>query len=273
MVSLRCCAMQFRKWRASLRVITVFIFLAIFAYDANWNVLTFSRTSGVPVTPWVYPAVFSARYLMMCICLAVMVLFCDAPFLDRHQPYLILRSGRGHWALGTAGYLLASSVVVSASIFLMGMLLGMDTLTFSTGWGSVLQSVAGKSIIPTRILALYSPLAACGLALLLSSLIFCFLGLLFFLCNLLAPPVVGTLAVGAFCVLDFFSLFFLHDAPWLLHLSPVSWANLNQLGTTGWPTVTYALSMLVGLNGVLLCLIVLRCRRMDIQVTHSEMGR
>ena len=108
---------------------------------------------------------------------------------------------------------------------------------------------------------------------LLSSLIFCFLGLLFFLCNLLAPPVVGTLAVGAFCVLDFFSLFFLHDAPWLLHLSPVSWANLNQLGTTGWPTVTYALSMLVGLNGVLLCLIVLRCRRMDIQVTHSEMGR
>ena len=135
MVSLRCCAMQFRKWRASLRVITVFIFLAIFAYDANWNVLTFSRTSGVPVTPWVYPAVFSDRYLMMCICLAVMVLFCDAPFLDRHQPYLILRSGRGHWALGTAGYLLASSVVVSASIFLMGMLLGMDTLTFSTGWG------------------------------------------------------------------------------------------------------------------------------------------
>ena len=94
MVSLRCCAMQFRKWRASLRVITVFIFLAIFAYDANWNVLTFSRTSGVPVTPWVYPAVFSDRYLMMCICLAVMVLFCDAPFLDRHQPYLILRSGR-----------------------------------------------------------------------------------------------------------------------------------------------------------------------------------
>ena len=67
--------MQFRKWRASLRVITVFIFLAIFAYDANWNVLTFSRTSGVPVTPWVYPAVFSDRYLMMCICLAVMVLF------------------------------------------------------------------------------------------------------------------------------------------------------------------------------------------------------
>ena len=175
MVSLRCCAMQFRKWRASLRVITVFIFLAIFAYDANWNVLTFSRTSGVPVTPWVYPAVFSDRYLMMCICLAVMVLFCDAPFLDRHQPYLILRSGRGHWALGTAGYLLASSAVVSASIFLMGMLLGMDTLTFSTGWGSVLQSVAGKSIIPTRILALYSPLAACGLAMLLSSLIFCFL--------------------------------------------------------------------------------------------------
>lgn len=125
MVSLRCCAMQLRKWRASLRVITVFIFLAIFAYDANWNVLTFSRTSGVPVTPWVYPAVFSDRYLMMCICLAVMVLFCDAPFLDRHQPYLILRSGRGHWALGTAGYLLASSAVVSASIFLMGMLLGM----------------------------------------------------------------------------------------------------------------------------------------------------
>ena len=163
-----------------LRVITVFIFLAIFAYDANWNVLTFSRTSGVPVTPWVYPAVFSDRYLMMCICLAVMVLFCDAPFLDRHQPYLILRSGRGHWALGTAGYLLASSAVVSASIFLMGDAPGHGHphLLHWLG-GSVLQSVAGKSIIPTRILALYSPLAACGLAMLLSSLIFCFLGLLF----------------------------------------------------------------------------------------------
>ena len=100
MVSLRCCAMQFRKWRASLRVITVFIFLAIFAYDANWNVLTFSRTSGVPVTPWVYPAVFSDRYLMMCICLAVMVLFCDAPSWTGTSPTSF--SGRagdtGPWA-------------------------------------------------------------------------------------------------------------------------------------------------------------------------------
>lgn len=33
---------------ASLRVITVFIFLAIFAYDANWNVLTFSGPLASP---------------------------------------------------------------------------------------------------------------------------------------------------------------------------------------------------------------------------------
>ena len=72
MASLRCCAMQFRKWRGSVRIITVFVFLAIFAYDANWNVLTFSRNAGVPTPPWVYPAVFSDRYLMMCICMAVM---------------------------------------------------------------------------------------------------------------------------------------------------------------------------------------------------------
>ena len=273
MASLRCCAMQFRKWRGSVRIITVFVFLAIFAYDANWNVLTFSRNAGVPTPPWVYPAVFSDRYLMMCICMAVMVLFCDAPFLDRHQPYLILRSGRKSWALGTAEYLLVSSIVVSASIFLMGLLLGIDTLTFSTDWGGVLKGIAGRSIMPTRILNLYSPLAACGLAMLLSSLIFFFLGLLFFLCNLLAPPVVGTLTVGAFCVLDFFCLFFLHDASWLLHLSPVSWANLNQLGTTGWPTLSYTLGALLGLDSILLGLIVLRCHRMDIQVTHSEMGR
>ena len=115
-----------------------------------------------------------------------------------------------------------SGVVVSVSIFLMGLMLGIDTLAFSTGWGGVLKGIAGRSIIPTRILSLYSPLAACGLALLLSSLIFFFLGLLFFLCNLPAPPVVGTLAVGSFCVLDFFCLFFLRDASWLLHLSPVS---------------------------------------------------
>ena len=74
-------------------------------------------------------------------------------------------------------------------------------------------------------------------------------------------------------MLDFFCLFFLHDASWLLHLSPVSWANLNQLGTTGWPTLSYALGALLGLDSILLGLIVLRCHRMDIQVTHSEMGR
>ena len=56
-------------------------------------------------------------------------------------------------------------------------------------------------------------------------------------------------------------------------LSPVSWANLNQLGTTGWPTLSYALGALLGLDSILLGLIVLRCHRMDIQVTHSEMGR
>lgn len=49
--------------------------------------------------------------------------------------------------------------------------------------------------------------------------------------------------------------------------------NLNQLGTTGWPTLSYALGALLGLDSILLGLIVLRCHRMDIQVTHSEMGR
>ncbi len=48
----------------------------------------------------------------------------------------------------------------------MGLLLGIDTLTFSTDWGGVLKGIAGRSIMPTRILNLYSPLAACGLAML-----------------------------------------------------------------------------------------------------------
>lgn len=273
MVSLRCCAMQFRKWRGSVRVIMVFVFLTIFSYDAYSTILSFSRATATFVTPWVYPHIFSDRYLMMCICFSVMVLFCDAPFIDRHQPYIIIRSGRIHWALGTVAYLLFSSVMVSLSLWIIGLFIGIGTTTWSLDWGNVLSSAANFSIISPQIMEQYTPIGASILALALSSLIFFFLGLLFFLCNLLFPAGVGTIIVGAFCVLDFFSLFFLQDTLWILRLSPVSWANLELLGTSGWPSIFYAFAALAVINLTLIGGILAKCKTMDILVTQYESGR
>lgn len=269
MVSLRCCGIQFRKWHHSVRVVLVFVFLLIFAYDAYWNVLSFSRQVNTAVTPWIYPHIFSDRYLMLCISLSVMALFCDAPFIDMHQPYTILRAGRTNWALGIIFYIIISSFIVSITIWFVGTILGVGTMSFSDDWGTVIRSLAGQYIIRERIVRQYSPIAASALALLLSTLVFSFIGLLFFILNLSTTPVLGTISVGFFCLLDFFNLFFLQDAAWLFFCSPISWANLDQLGVNNRPSVSFAIVMLLGIILILCILILRKSSQMDIKAAKD----
>lgn len=94
-----------------------------------------------------------------------------------------------------------------------------------------------------------------------------FLGLLMFVLNMRFTREIGAVVAAALVFLQYFC--FEANGFLLWHFSPVSWASLGNLDithTSALPSLTYAVSVLIGLNLILILLAVLFFHRKDIDV-------
>ena len=74
--------------------------------------------------------------------LGLVLLFCDAPFLDAGQTLVIVRVGKKNWCYGQLLYIFLCTGLYLLVLFgLLCLVLGPD-LTIQTGWGKVLTTAA-----------------------------------------------------------------------------------------------------------------------------------
>lgn len=277
MSSLRCCLSNFRKWTYNPRMWVVGILSVIFALDSSKEIAYFSAAVNVPVTPWVFPFIFTNNYLTLCIMLTFILCFCDAPFLDKQQPNAIIRIGRMRWAIGQMLYIVAGSFLFFSFIFLVSLVILSGNLTFSLEWGKVLGTLAQTDAsvqystmgISYRVMLLYEPLEAMFWCLLMTWLVGTFLGMLMFALNLWFPREVGAIVAGGFVVLGFF--IYIEDAFSLVYFSPVSWCSLLKFGISGsgFPSRAYVVSVLILLILALGAFVLISIRKKDIDVMPS----
>jgi hypothetical protein len=205
-------------------------------------------------------------------------LFCDAPFVDQSQPYVILRSKRVAWSLGQILYIVALSALYFLFLFLISNLFIFSHVDFSlTGWGKVLGTLANTSaaqemgllsFIDSRTLYYFTPLQAVWFTFLLSWLVGVFLGLTIYLLNSATQTrIIGVLIATSFLILDSV----ITGIPQATWLSPVSWSTLNHVGIgagSQYPPIGYIYGGFAVLIITLLVLSVAVNRRQDINVVQ-----
>ena len=211
MSSVRCMANHFRKWPRSPRIWMVFLIMMTYCTPYfTTTIRQFCQDYDAACTGWLLPLALTVENRRLWIMLLPMLLFCDAPFLDEQQPFLIVRTGRLRWG----------KVIRPLSQGYITQMYAMDPL-------------------PEAVILQYTPLQAmllCGAGTWVAS---SFIGLLMFLCNLWARREVGILLAGCFEGLAFF----VERMAWFegRYLSPVSWVNIKDIGLgTKWsPSWTY----------------------------------
>lgn len=236
------CSLNFRKWLTNVRIQVILLLVSLMIYNYMEGVHYFSRSVHVPMTPWSMPFLLTTFNSLIIIMLGYIFLYCDAPFLDEQQPYIIIRSGRTVYIIAQILYVVTSSLAYAIFILIMTLLCSLPEMKFSLEWGKVFKTLAltnaGSQFnvilhTPESFMIRYSPLEAIGKQIMMLWLVGSFLGLLIFFLNLFFPRFIGVCSTSLLVFLDMFADFFQkthgYSGNQIYYFSPVSWANLSIL--------------------------------------------
>lgn len=272
------CNENLKKWSSNYRIWVLFILITIFIFDYTNEIMKFAYSVEYKVSPWMFPFLFTQKYMIRIIFMGVILLFCDAPFIDETQPYIIIRSGRKLWNMGQICYIFFSSLIYFLFLILISIILNLRYMELTSEWGKILgtlgsgnllDGISYKVSISGKIVTFFNPITAMILTFVLAILVSVFIGLLIYLVNSFSnTQFLGTL-IGIFIVLlDTLAKYNIN----LLWVSPVSWVNLSNIDidrTSKLPTLPYIFSILTVLISMIIILIVCCNKKKSIEVRPS----
>lgn len=242
------CLQNFRKWLVDYRVWIIAILLFMFTQIFTKEIIEFSKAINIEVTPWIFPFLFTQKFVKLLFFFPLILLFCDAPFIDDNQAYVIARSGRIPWSLGQIAYIIIASGIYFLFLLFLTIIINIAHIQFTSSWGKVLGTLANtnassvielKTFVSRNILYYFTPLQAMWFTFFLSWLVGIVLGLVINVINSLSNTRMwGVLTASFLLVLDaavtgYSSIY---------RFSPVSWSNLDRIdinGTTQMPSISY----------------------------------
>ena len=218
MKTLKCacsiCAQNLRKWKSDYRVWCVGILLLIMTSIYVDDLRKIVDYWNAPMPVWIYPFMYSQYHTKLIFTLPVVLLFCNAPFTDRNQTFVLMRSGRTKWLCGQVLYIIVASGIYYLFIIACSLIITLlSGGQFTMGWDKTLTAIAYAAgsdtlelapfvYVDNYVLTFFTPLLAMWFTFLMSWLGAIFLGVLTFALNLISQ----TRAVGVFAS-SFFVLF------------------------------------------------------------------
>lgn len=249
------CLQNFRKWQKDYRIWTIAVILFILVLENTRKLSDLSADLGVSSSIWIYPFLYSQYHMKLIFTLPLLLLFCNAPFIDRNALFLIVRCKRKAWISGQILYIIISSAVYYLFIFLCTVVTSLPSSDLSMDWGKSIYTIAysdaasqlGYSFLNVEgyVVTYFTPIQAVWFTFLLSWLMAIFLGLLIYFCNTVsrnryAGSIVSGIIILFSCYVEAFG------SEKQLYLSPVSWSTLNQVdvaGKTNHPSFYYCISV------------------------------
>lgn len=131
----RISAQNFRKWQSDYRIWTIAFFLVIliFMYAEDFRALARFLDCKEPV--WIFPFLYTKSGAKILFTLPVILLFCDAPFVDGNQLFVIIRTSRAKWLCGQILYIISASFAYYFFIFAASFLAMFFGGELSPEWG------------------------------------------------------------------------------------------------------------------------------------------
>ena len=132
-----------RQRIVSPRVICLLIVMTVYIASRLSFVEEAVRITGLRTNPMIFTFITSDVICALIIFSGVVFLYADAPFIDRSQPYVIIRSNRFLWAAGQIIHVIAFSAVYFLALNLITAALLLPHGTLATdGWGKLINTLS-----------------------------------------------------------------------------------------------------------------------------------
>lgn len=268
-----------RKNFTSIRFYTVLVAVIIFSWTQVSGVRDYAQSQGLGVSFWYYPFLFSTFICTLFLYFGIVLLFCNAPFIDGQQMFVILRSGKKTWFRGQILFIILSSAGYFTYIWLLSVVLFLPILGFNGDWGTVFWDMAryhqevvvsGGFLLDERTLSMFSPVEGCCFVWLINVLTGSFLGFLIFYVNLYKSRTYGSVAALMVVLVSNIIRFIGDYANRIVYISPVSWSDLSVYARVQNPlSPVYTISVLVAGNVILAVLIMRRSKKYSIEAMED----
>lgn len=266
-----------RQWATNPRIICLFVLMSVFIWNDFQVIGNLTGRTGIRTNPLIFPFFSNDPVKQLILLAGIVFLFSDAPFINKNQPYIIIRSKRIPWVLSQTLYIVMASTIYFLFLMLVSIVVLLPYATFATnGWGKIINTLAqtdmGSQIklqfgITKEITTFYSPFEALGLSFLLNWGVACFLGLILFLTNLKFNRMLGLVAGG---VILFFDLLVINAlSPTFFYFSPVSLSRLgviDPMGVSLFPNIAYPFVFFSVSIVVLSALLVVSIKKIPIEI-------
>lgn len=272
---LKICILNFRKWLISPRIYVVAALVLVFTNMVISPIVDFANSVEENVTPWLLPFIMSDNYMAITIFACAVLLFCDAPFTDEQQPYVIIRSNKICWAAGQILYIIISGFIFSLFLFASVCINIISVIDFSDDWGKIIgtltQTNAGSQFnsyifFDYSIMKNFSAISATAITLLLVWLVSVLIGLLVFFINTHLNNIIGPIVAFAFVLFQYLVPIIRIDS--LYYLSPVSWVNLRNIdfkGISFYPSFEFVIITLLVLIFLLIVSVLISYKKSEIK--------
>ncbi|MDE7424944.1 MAG: hypothetical protein K2N51_14855 [Lachnospiraceae bacterium] len=263
-----------KKNFTSIRFYTVLLVAVIFAWTQIKGIREYAVSQGLGVSCWYYPFLFSTSICVLFLYFGLVLLFCNAPFVDGQQMFVILRSGKKTWFRGQIFYIILSSIGYFTYIFILSIVMYLPYVGITGKWGTVFREITRNPALTSglgfgvneRALDIFSPIRGCLLIWLTNILIGCFLGFLIFYINLYKNRTYGSVAALMVVMVSNLEKAAGSNMNKLVYISPVSWTNLFVYARKQSPIpVFYTVGVLMLLNIVFALLIMRRSKKYSIE--------
>lgn len=271
-----------RKWQTDYRIWVIAVFLLVMTLVYVDDLKRVADAFGFEMNVWIFPFIYSQWYYKIIFTLPLALMLCDAPFIDKNQLFVMMRTPRTRWLCGQLLYIFLASGIYYLYLFVITVLTTVVYGDFSFEWGELITALAFNPNLKFEVLSssyfsfskitveYFTPLSACWFTFLMSWLSGTFLGLVIFLCNLFSGmKILGVAVSGVFIVLT------ISANGWYMldRFSPVSWSTLNQIdvgGLTTHPSFTYCVCVLLGLIILLIAAVLLFGRQKNYDVKGDQ---
>ncbi len=279
--SLKICRQNFRKWQTDYRVWATAILIFVLIFEQTHNLSKLAQSVGISSTLWYYPFLYSQYHMKLILILPLLLVFCNAPFVDENALFVILRSKRKSWISGQILYIITASAVYNLYILLCTLLTSLPDAEVSSEWGKILNTMSVTTLAADSgypflsssrfVLTYFSPLQAVFFTFILSWFMCIMLGMIIYILNTASNTKYLGAAVSSFLILlSCYAEVF--GSSKMLWFSPVSWCTVDQLdvgGKTTNPTFTYCMLVYITIIAVIALILFIFNKRWRFEVSQK----
>lgn len=270
------CLQNFRKWRTDYRiwVIALTMIIMVQIYVDDMQKISEYLNTDIPI--WIFPFMYSQFHTKLIYTLPIVLMFCNAPFVDNNQIFVYTRIGRKKWICGQLLYIIIAAAVYYIFLLIVSLFSTVFIGDVSAEWGKTLHTLAVSDVgwkvgcvfvdVSSIVVDFFSPLQAVWFTFLVSWLCAVLLGLLIFFCNtVFKTKYVGIVFSSALVVLSVLVENGGYQS--IIPYSPVSWNTLDNIdvgGITTNPTIGYCIGAYLILIAILTAGIFVFSRKLHI---------